>query len=77
MWAEHEVVGKRPIVKRIDHPLAGPLEFECQLMHVEDTGKRLIAYVAAPGSATAAAFRRLASLSPEESQKYIVASLET
>jgi transcriptional regulator with XRE-family HTH domain len=77
MWAEHEVAVKHPMVKRIDHPLAGPIEFECQLMHIQDTDQRLIVYVAAPDSATAAAFRRLADLSPDESLKYTVASLET
>ena len=46
------------------HPQAGPLEFECQVLHVADTGQRLIAYCAAPGSATAAAFRQLAARTP-------------
>jgi transcriptional regulator with XRE-family HTH domain len=62
MWAVHEVESRRPLIKRVDHPLAGPLEFECQILRVPDTGQRLIAYCAAPGSATQAAFRRLAEL---------------
>ena len=65
MWAEHEVGERHPMVKRVDHPLTGPIEFECQVLHIADTGQRLIAYVAAPGSATQAAFRRLAALAPE------------
>jgi transcriptional regulator with XRE-family HTH domain len=60
MWAEHEVEARRPIVKRVTHPLAGPLEFECRTLHIPETGQRLIVYCAAPGSATQAAFRRLA-----------------
>jgi transcriptional regulator with XRE-family HTH domain len=60
MWAEHEVAVRHPMVKRVDHPLTGPIEFECQVMHIQDTDQRLIAYVAAPGSATATAFGRLA-----------------
>ena len=64
MWAEHEVAARHPMVKRVDHPLAGPLEFECQVMHIQDTDQRLITYVAAPGSPTRAAFRRLAELAP-------------
>jgi transcriptional regulator with XRE-family HTH domain len=60
MWEAHEVESRRPIVKRVDHPLAGPLEFECQVLHIPDTGQRLIVYCAAPGSPTEAAFRRLA-----------------
>ena len=32
-----------------------------QVMHIQDTGQRLIAYLAPPGSPTREAFRRLAS----------------
>ena len=63
MWAAHEVESRRPLIKRVDHPLTGPLEFECQMLHIPDTGQRLIVYCAAPGSATQAAFRHLAGLS--------------
>ena len=60
MWAEHEVEVRAPMLKYVNHPQAGPLEFECQVLHIADTGQRLIAYCAAPGSATEAAFRQLA-----------------
>jgi transcriptional regulator with XRE-family HTH domain len=59
MWAAHEVEVRRQMVKRVEHPVAGPLEFECQVLHVPDTDQRLIVYCAAPGSPTAEAFRRL------------------
>jgi hypothetical protein len=49
------------MLKRISHPQAGPLEFECQVLHIAETGQRLIAYCAAPGSATEDAFIELAS----------------
>jgi transcriptional regulator with XRE-family HTH domain len=61
MWAEHDVEVRRRIVKRVDHPELGRLEFECQVLHIPDTDQRLIVYCAAPGSATDEAFRRLAS----------------
>jgi len=61
MWAEHEVQSRQPLVKRFVHPLAGPLEFECQVLHVGTTGQRLIVYCAAPGSPTQDAFRLLAA----------------
>ena len=61
MWAAHEVEVRGPMLKHVNHPQAGPLEFECQVLHIAETGQRLIAYCAAPGSATAAAFRQLAS----------------
>jgi transcriptional regulator with XRE-family HTH domain len=60
MWAAQDVEVRRPLVKRVEHPLAGPLEFECQVLHVSDTDQRLVVYCAAPGSPTHAAFRRLA-----------------
>ena len=59
MWAAHEVEVRGPMLKHVSHPLAGPLEFECQVLHIAETGQRLIAYCAAPGSATEAAFGRL------------------
>jgi hypothetical protein len=45
---------RHPMIKRVDHPLTGPLEFECQVLHIPDTGQRLITYCAAPGSPTQA-----------------------
>jgi transcriptional regulator with XRE-family HTH domain len=60
MWADHEVEVRGPMLKYVNHPQAGPLEFECQVLHITEGGQRLIAYCAAPGSATAAAFRQLA-----------------
>ena len=60
MWQEHEVATRQPLVKRVDHPLTGPLEFECRVLHIPETGQRMIVYCAAPGSPTQAAFRRLA-----------------
>jgi transcriptional regulator with XRE-family HTH domain len=64
MWAAHEVEVRGPMLKHVNHPLVGPLEFECQVLHVADTGQRVIAYCAAPGSATEAAFRLLAARAP-------------
>jgi transcriptional regulator with XRE-family HTH domain len=61
MWAAHEVEVRGPMLKRINHPQAGPLEFECQVLHIAETGQRLIAYCAAPGSPTERAFIQLAA----------------
>ena len=60
MWASHDVQVRRRIVKRVEHPLAGWLEFECQVLHISTADQRLIIYCAEPGSPTHAAFRRLA-----------------
>jgi transcriptional regulator with XRE-family HTH domain len=61
MWDERDVAVRRGMVKRVDHPLAGPLEFECQVLRVSDSDQTVIVYCAAPGSATEAAFRRMAA----------------
>jgi hypothetical protein len=45
-------------------PPAGPLEFECQVLHIAETGQRLVVYCAAPGSATEAAFAEMAARAP-------------
>ena len=60
-WAAHEVEARHPLRKHVDHPQAGPLDFECEILHIADTGQRLIVYCAEPGSATQAAFRRMAA----------------
>lgn len=59
MWAEHAVEVRRSMTKRIDHPLAGRLEFECQVLHVPDSDQRLVVYAAEPGTPTYAAFQQL------------------
>jgi transcriptional regulator with XRE-family HTH domain len=61
MWAEHEVEARTRMMKRVEHPQGGPMEFECQVLHVSATDQRLIVYCAEPGSPTQAAFRRLAA----------------
>ena len=61
LWSGHEVEVRRGVRKRVEHPVAGPLEFECQVLHVSDSDQRVIVYCAEPGSPTEAAFRRLAA----------------
>jgi transcriptional regulator with XRE-family HTH domain len=60
MWDAHEVAVRTRIVKRVKLPTTGPLEFECQVLHVAETDQRIIVYCAEPGSATHRAFVRLA-----------------
>lgn len=61
MWREYEVEVRAPMLKFVSHPQAGPLEFECQVLHIAESGQRLIVYCAAPGSPTEAAFIELAA----------------
>jgi transcriptional regulator with XRE-family HTH domain len=60
MWSAYDVETRGPILKHISHPQLGPLEFECQVLHIAETGQRLITYCATPGSPADAAFRQLA-----------------
>jgi transcriptional regulator with XRE-family HTH domain len=62
MWREHDVEVRRRVVKRFVHPVVGPLEFECQVLHVPECGQRLIVYCAAPDSPAQRAFRQLAAI---------------
>lgn len=64
MWDAQEVEERRSVVKRFEHPVVGPLEFECHVLHVPDTDQRLVVCSAEPGSPTHAAFHRLAALEP-------------
>jgi transcriptional regulator with XRE-family HTH domain len=61
MWDEYEVEVRGPMLKHVNHPQAGPLEFECQVLHIAETGQRIIVYCAAPGSPTESAFIQLAA----------------
>src|SRR5712664_196050 len=61
MWNEYDVEVRGPMLKHVSHPQAGPLEFECQVLHIAETGQRLITYCAAAGSPTEAAFVQLAA----------------
>jgi hypothetical protein len=61
MWNDYDVEVRGPMLKHVSHPQAGPLEFECQVLHIAETGQRLITYCAAPGSPTEAAFVQLAA----------------
>lgn len=62
MWDEHEVAVRRSITKRVDNPLVGPVQVECQVLHIPDTDQRLVVYTAAPGTAFHDALTKLRSL---------------
>lgn len=66
MWAEHAVEVRRSMTKQIEHPLAGDLELDCQVLHIPDSDQRLVIYTAEPGSPTQEAFRKLRALDREQ-----------
>jgi transcriptional regulator with XRE-family HTH domain len=57
LWADHEVEVRRSVVKHVDHPTLGPVEVNCQVLHIPDTDQRLVVYVAAPGGPSLAGLR--------------------
>ena len=59
MWSSYDVEVRGSVPKRVRHPRAGLLEFECQVLYIAETGQRLIVYCAAPGSPTESAFTAL------------------
>jgi transcriptional regulator with XRE-family HTH domain len=61
MWEQRDVEVRRGMLKRIEHPVAGPLEFDCQVLRISDSDQTMIVYCAQPGSPTEAAFKRLAA----------------
>ncbi len=64
LWANHDVRLHRTGVKRFQHPLVGDLTLAYESMELTaDTGLRLNAYVAEPGTSSAAALSLLASWS--------------
>ncbi|WP_045315294.1 helix-turn-helix transcriptional regulator [Lentzea aerocolonigenes] len=59
LWAEHDVAVRRSDRKRIRHPVAGLLEFDCEVLGAPEHDQRLVIHTAPEGSVTA---RRLALL---------------
>ncbi|MFL1378150.1 helix-turn-helix domain-containing protein [Nocardiopsis protaetiae] len=64
MWESQVVRERRGFTKRMDHPVVGPLEFECQVLHVPDGDQRVMLYCPEPGSATERALLRLPGQAP-------------
>ncbi|MEV0894012.1 helix-turn-helix transcriptional regulator [Promicromonospora sp. NPDC050262] len=62
LWASHDVREHRTGVKAITHPVVGDLDLDFEVMDLSsDRGIQLIAYSAAPGSASHDALKLLSS----------------
>jgi hypothetical protein len=59
LWAEHDVKVRRSARKRLRHPVAGLLEFDCEVLGAPEHDQRLVIHTAPEGSVTA---QRLALL---------------
>ena len=69
-WAAHDVHRHRSGVKRILHPVVGPLELSYEAMElVTDEGLTLLVYGAEPGSASAVGLSLLATWAATEARE--------
>lgn len=53
LWAEHDVAVRRSARKRLRHPVAGLLEFDCEVLGAPEHDQRLVIHAAPEGSVTA------------------------
>ncbi len=53
VWARHEVAASSEQRKTLVHPEFGELELDCQVLHSEDRGQRLLVFTATPGTVDA------------------------
>lgn len=63
LWASHDVEVRRDQRKRLVHPVVGPIDVDCQVLHVPDRDQRVVIYAPVPGSRSHEALRRLKALS--------------
>jgi transcriptional regulator with XRE-family HTH domain len=59
LWDEARPAERRGTTKTVHHPELGPIELECDGLHLPDTDQRLIVYSAAPDTAAASALAML------------------
>ena len=53
VWARHEVAAHSEQRKTLVHPELGEMELDCQVLHSEDRGQRLLVFTATPGTVDA------------------------
>ncbi|MEW9533174.1 helix-turn-helix transcriptional regulator [Microbispora sp. NPDC049125] len=62
LWAAHDVAVRRDQRKRVDHPVVGVIEVDCQVLRVPDRDQRVVIYAPVPGSRSHEALRELRAL---------------
>lgn len=50
VWGRHEVAAHAGQRKTLMHPELGEIELDCQVLHTEDRGQRLLVFTATPGT---------------------------
>jgi hypothetical protein len=62
LWAEHPVAQRTASRKTFDHPEAGPVTLDCDVLTVQGGDLRLVVYTAPPGSPAAEALELLGAI---------------
>ncbi|MBY8881186.1 helix-turn-helix transcriptional regulator [Actinacidiphila acidipaludis] len=52
LWAEHDVVVRRPSPKRFVHPVVGVLDLDCEVLLSDGHSQQLVVHSARPGTTT-------------------------
>ena len=60
VWARHEIAAHHEQRKTVVHPELGEIELDCQVLHSEDRGQRLLVFTATPGTVDATRLELLA-----------------
>ncbi|SEN79252.1 helix-turn-helix transcriptional regulator [Actinacidiphila rubida] len=59
LWAEHDVVVRRPSPKRFVHPVVGVLDLDCEVLLSDGHSQQLVVHSARPGTPTYERLERL------------------
>ncbi|MEV0348786.1 helix-turn-helix transcriptional regulator [Nonomuraea sp. NPDC050680] len=59
LWAARDIEVQRTLTKHMIHPIAGPIELDCDFLPIAGADQRLVLYTAAPGTPSHEALRRL------------------
>ncbi|GIE88238.1 helix-turn-helix transcriptional regulator [Actinoplanes regularis] len=59
LWASHDVAEESTPSKTFQHPMAGPVTVNCDVLEMTDRDQRLVIYTAVPGSPSEQALRLL------------------
>jgi MmyB-like transcription regulator ligand binding domain len=62
LWASHEVRAARHLYKTIQHPVAGPIMLNCDVLTVPDQDQHVVIFTAEPGSPSDQALQLLSVL---------------
>lgn len=62
LWAAHGVRAELTLRKIINHPMAGPITLNCDVLDIPDRDQRVVIYTAEPGSPAEEALQLLSMI---------------